>query len=75
MRYESPERLKSRGNKEKNNESNLSKIGIKLMRGPLEQTQIYEKQERTFDIINCHPKNVAPRLKQFPRLTLEDHLL
>ena len=45
------------------------------MKGPLDQTQIYEKQEKHFNIINCHPKGYSPRLKQFPRLTLEDHLI
>lgn len=52
------------------NPSNLSQIGNHLMKRPLDQTNIYEKQERTFDIINCHPKEYTPRLKQFPRLTL-----
>ena len=55
--------------------SNLSNYGTKLMQGPLEQSKVYEKQEKQFNIINCYPKSYTPKLKQFPRFTLEAQLM
>lgn len=41
----------------------------------LEQNRVYEKQEKGFNIINYHPKSYTPRLKNYPRITLEDKLI
>lgn len=40
-----------------------------------EQEDIFEKQERNFNIISYWPRAVQPTLHQFPKLTLEDKLL
>ena len=40
-----------------------------------EQEDVYERQQRNFNIISYYPKNVRPTLRNFPKLTLEDKLL
>jgi len=51
--------------------SKLSNYGYNLMR---DQKDIFEKQQTGFDIINYHPSQNKPRLKAYPKLTLEDKL-
>ena len=36
----------------------------------MDQTQIYKKQEKEFNIISFCPKEYKPNLRQFPKLTL-----
>lgn len=40
----------------------------------MDQTQVYKRQEKEFNIINFHPKEYKPNLRQFPKLTVEDKL-
>jgi hypothetical protein len=41
-----------------------------------ERFGIYERQQKPFNIINCYPKeNEGNKLRNFPKLTLEDRLL
>ena len=54
----------------------MSQYGNHLMNGPpLDQNRIYEKQERAYNIISYYPKAYTPKLKNFPRLTLENQLI
>lgn len=41
----------------------------------MDQTQVYKKQEKEFNIISFYPKEYKPNLRQYPRLTLEDKLI
>ncbi len=63
------------------NGSKLSNYGYNLMKiepdqktPRLDQTEIFDKQQHNFDIINYKPTNYRARLKMFPRLTLEDKI-
>ena len=54
----------------------MSQYGNHLMKAPvLDQNRIFEKQEKEYNIISYYPKPYAPRLKNFPRLTLEDQII
>ena len=60
--------------------SSLSQYGNNLMNNfnhmqLLDQNRVYEKQEREYNILSYQPKAYTPRLKNYPRLTLEDKLL
>ena len=56
--------------------SSLSQYGNNLLNTQYyDQNRVYEKQEKEFNIINYYPKKYTPRLKNFPRLTLEDRLI
>lgn len=60
--------------------SSLSQYGNNLVNNMtsmqlLDQNRIYEKQEKEFNIISYQPKAYTPRLKNFPRLTLEDRII
>jgi hypothetical protein len=37
--------------------------------------EVYEKQQKAFNIINCQPKELSSSLRVFPKLTLEDKLI
>lgn len=40
-----------------------------------ERFRIYERQQKPFNIISCYPKeNESNKLRNFPKLTLEDRL-
>lgn len=41
----------------------------------MDQTQVYKRQEKEFNIISFYPKDVKPNLRQFPKLTMEDRLI
>ena len=58
-----------------NKKYNFSKYGENVLNnsGPLVQEFVFEKQQPEFNIINLYPEN-RRRLKQFPRLTLEDRI-
>ena len=54
----------------------MASIGNNLIRNSsMDQTQIYNKQEKEFNIINFYPKDIKPALKQFPRFSLEHRLI
>ena len=56
--------------------SKMANYGNNLMRNSsMEQTQVYKRQEKEFNIINFHPKEHKPALKQFPKLSLEHRLI
>lgn len=38
------------------------------------QEDVYERQQKNFNIISYYPRNVRPTLHNFPKLTLEDKL-
>jgi len=41
-----------------------------------ERFKVYEGQQNQFNIINCYPKEqTSYRLRNFPKLTLEDKLI
>ncbi len=49
----------------------MANYGSNLVRNtPMDQTQIYKKQEKEFNIISFYPKEYKPNLRQFPKLTL-----
>ena len=39
-----------------------------------EQEEVFQRQERQFDIISYWPRKVRPNLRQYPKLTAEDKL-
>lgn len=41
----------------------------------MDQTQVYKRQEKEFNIINFYQKEFKPNLRQFPKLSLENRLL
>jgi hypothetical protein len=54
----------------------MANYGSSLMRNSsMDQTQVYSKQQKEFNIINFFPKEYKPNLKQFPKLSLEHRLL
>ncbi len=59
--------------------SRVASFGVNLMgkssNVPLDQREVYRRQEKKFNIISYFPKDYEPALKQFPRLTLEDRLI
>ena len=56
--------------------SSLSQYGNNLLNGQFyDQNRVYQKQEHGFNIINYYPKNYTPKLKNYPRLTLEDKII
>lgn len=60
--------------------SSLSQYGTNLVNyitnvQLLDQNRVYQRQEKQFDIINCQQKGYMPRLKNYPRLTLEDKII
>ena len=56
--------------------SQMASYGNNLMRNSsMEQTQVYKKQQKPFDIINMHPKGCEPTLKVFPKFSLEHRLI
>lgn len=53
----------------------MASFGNNLLRNSsMDQTQVYKRQEKEFNIINFHPKEYKPNLRQFPKLTVEDKL-
>lgn len=57
-------------------QSKMANYGNNIMRNiSMDQTQIYKRQEKDFNIISYYPKEFKPNLRQFPKLTLEDKLL
>ena len=53
--------------------SNLSNYGNNLMKSTaviMDQSKVYENQQKKFNIISYYPKEIQPNLKQYPRLTL-----
>ena len=57
-------------------QSKMANYGNSIMRNiSMDQTQIYKRQEKDFNIISYYPKEFKPNLRQFPKLTLEDKLL
>ena len=53
----------------------MAGIGNTLLRNStMEQTQIYSRQQKEFNIINFYPKEYKPNLKQFPKFSLEHRL-
>lgn len=60
--------------------SSLSQYGTNLVKNLtsmqlLDQNRVFEKQEKQFNIISYQPKAYTPRLKNYPRLTLEDKII
>lgn len=54
----------------------MASYGTNLVKNtPMDQAQIYRKQEKEFNIISFYPKEVKPSLRQFPKLTMEDRLI
>jgi hypothetical protein len=54
----------------------MANYGTNLIRNTsMDQTQVYKKQEKEFNIISFYPKEYKPNLRQYPRLTLEDKLI
>jgi len=54
----------------------MANYGNNLMRNSsMEQTQVYKRQEKEFNIINFHQKEHKPALKMFPKLSLEHRLV
>jgi len=54
----------------------MANYGTSLMRNtPMDQAQVYRKQEKEFNIISFYPKEYKPNLRQFPKLTMEDKLI
>jgi hypothetical protein len=46
------------------------------MRGSqFDRFSIYEKQQKGYNIINCHPSEMQRSLRAFPKLTLENKLI
>jgi hypothetical protein len=57
-------------------QSVMASYGNTLMKNtPMDQAQIYRRQEKEFNIISFYPKDVKPSLRQFPKLTMEDKLI
>jgi hypothetical protein len=57
-------------------QSVMANYGNNLMKNtPMDQAQIYRKQEKEFNIISFYPKEIKPSLRQFPKLTMEDRLI
>lgn len=55
--------------------SKMANFGNNLLRNSsMDQTQVYKRQEKEFNIINFYPKEYKPNLRQFPKLTVEDKL-
>lgn len=50
--------------------SNLSNYGTNSL--AFNQREIYDKQNTKFNIISLKPKDIPDRIKQYPKLTLED---
>ena len=49
----------------------MANYGSNLVRdASMDQTQIYKKQEKEFNIISFCPKDYKPNLRQFPKLTI-----
>lgn len=62
--------------KEGDGRSKIAGIGNTLLRNStMDQTQIYNRQQKEFNIINFYPKEYKPNLKQFPKFSLEHRLL
>lgn len=40
-----------------------------------EQEEVFQRQERRFNIISYWPRTIQPHLKEYPKLTMEDKLL
>ena len=54
----------------------MANYGTSLLRNSsLDQTHVFNKQEKEFNIINFRPKDYKPTLKQFPKLTAEHRLM
>ena len=54
----------------------MANYGNNLMRNSsMEQTQVYKRQEKEFNIINFYPKDYKPTLKAYPKLSLEHRLI
>lgn len=54
----------------------MANIGTHLLRNSsMDQTQVYKRQEKEFNIINFYQKEFKPNLRQFPKLSLENRLL
>ena len=41
----------------------------------MDQTHVFKKQEKEFNIINFYPKDYKPTLKQYPKFSLEHRLV
>ena len=53
----------------------MAGIGNTLLRNSMDQTQIYSRQQKEFNIINFFPQEYKPNLKQFPKFSLEHRLV
>ena len=54
----------------------MAGYGTNLMRNSsMDQTHVYKKQEKEFNIINFYPKDYKPTLKQYPKFSLEHRLV
>lgn len=53
------------------NRSKMASVGNSLLRNSsMDQTQVYKRQEKEFNIINFYQKEYKPNLRQFPKLTV-----
>ena len=53
----------------------MASYGNNLVRNSMEQTQVYKRQQKEFNIINFYPKDYKPDLKVFPKFSLEHRLI
>ena len=69
-------RYASNGDVKANGRSKMANYGNNLVRNSsMEQTQVYKRQEKEFNIINFYPKDYKPDLKVFPKFSLEHRLI
>lgn len=70
-RYEAKRSDFDANNSSSASRSRVANYGMNLVRNTsMDQSEVYKKQEKNFNIISYYPKEYEPNLKKYPRLTL-----